>query len=183
VHFSVSEDWLIPAERVPSPNCDQRPVASSLDLIVIHNISLPPKQYGTRKVLEFFCNQLDCNSHPYFAQLKDVRVSSHLFIRRNGDVVQFVPFNLRAWHAGQSNFQGRNACNDFSIGIELEGSDDDPFEAAQYDNLIAVVQCLLRHYPSLSAKAIVGHSDIAPGRKTDPGPLFDWLRLRSAIST
>jgi AmpD protein len=133
-------------------------------------------------VRQFFCNQLDCSAHPYFQQLKDMRVSSHLLIQRDGAITQFVPFDQRAWHAGESNHRGRKACNDFSIGIELEGSDDEAYEDAQYTVLIDVVQCLLRNYTSLSPTAIVGHSDIAPTRKTDPGPAFDWQRLRSALA-
>ena len=179
---TITDHWLDQAERVLSPNCDQRPPSASLDLIVIHNISLPPKHYGGDHIKQFFCNQLDCDSHEYFAQLRTLRVSSHLLIDRRGQLTQFVPFNQRAWHAGVSSYQQRSACNDFSIGIELEGADDDPFVQAQYTSLIAVTQCLLNRYPSLTREAIVGHSDIAPGRKTDPGPCFDWQQYRQGLS-
>lgn len=182
VPHTLTNHWLQQAEHVESPNCDQRPDGVSLDLIVIHNISLPPKEYGNNNIRRFFCNELDCDSHPYFSQLRDMRVSSHLLIQRNGAAIQFVPFDRRAWHAGVSDYYGREACNDFSIGIELEGCDDEPYEDIQYDNLIAIIQCLLQNYSSLSPEAIVGHSDIAPGRKTDPGPAFDWPRLRKSLA-
>ena len=182
MRFSIANHWLNPAQREYSPNCDQRPAGATLDLIVIHNISLPPKQYGNDYVRQFFCNQLDYDLHPYFSHIKNLKVSAHLLIQRDGGVIQFVPFNERAWHAGESNFQGRSACNDFSIGIELEGSDDDPYTEQQYSNVFAIIDCLLQSYATLSARAIVGHSDIAPGRKTDPGPAFDWPRLRARLS-
>ena len=180
--FTLRDHWLEPALHCLSPNFDQRPAATDVDLIVIHNISLPPNEYGGDYVQRFFCNQLDCSAHPYFEQLRDLRVSSHLFIRRNGELLQFVALNQRAWHAGVSQFEGRSACNDFSIGIELEGSDIEPYEDAQYGALAAVVACLLQHYPMLTSERIVGQSDIAPLRKTDPGAGFDWLRFRRDLS-
>jgi len=181
VHFTISDHWLRPAEHISSPNCDARPDEATLDLIVIHNISLPPKQYGNGYIQQFFCNELDCQRHPYFLEIKDLRVSAHLLIQRNGAVTQFVPFDKRAWHAGESNYKGRTVCNNFSIGIELEGADDEPYADNQYHTLTGVVRCLLHRYDGLSAEAIVGHSDIAPNRKTDPGPAFDWQRFRSAL--
>ena len=162
--FTISNHWLNPAEHLPSPNFDSRPDDASLDLIVIHNISLPPKHYGNNYIKDFFCNRLDCSAHPYFQGIKDLQVSSHLLIQRTGAVVQFVAFNQRAWHAGESSYQGRSACNDFSIGIELEGADDEAYENIQYHSLTQVVSCLLHRYDSLSGDAIVGHSDIAPER-------------------
>ena len=181
VPLTLRDHRLLEAEQVPSPNCDERPSGATLDLIVIHNISLPPKQYGNGNIQRLFCNQLDCTSHPYFKDLQTLRVSAHLLVNREGDLSQFVPFHRRAWHAGISAYRGREACNDFSIGIELEGSDDESFTDSQYSTLIAAVQCLLDGDTSLSADAIVGHSDIAPGRKTDPGPAFDWQRFRAGL--
>ena len=166
---------------VPSPNVDERPADCGLELIVIHNISLPPGDFGQGYVHELFTNQLDCSAHPYFEEIKDLHVSSHLLIERSGKLTQFVPFSQRAWHAGQSNFQGRNCCNDFSIGIELEGTDDTEYTDEQYRVLSAVIVSLQMAYPTLSSQNIVGHCDIAPGRKTDPGNAFNWQRLRSQI--
>lgn len=165
------------AEYLPSPNKNERPAECSIDLIVIHNISLPPGQYGTHHVQKFFLNQLDVSVHPYFEKIQSLRVSSHLFIDRKGELTQFVPFNERAWHAGESVYQGRTGCNDFSIGIELEGTDTEVYTQQQYDQLNQVLTCLLAHYPSLSADRIVGHCDIAPERKTDPGCAFDWDQI------
>ncbi len=173
---------LVGARHVPSPNCDARPATVEPELIVIHNISLPPSAFGTPWIEKFFCNELDADAHPYFKEICDMQVSAHILIRRDGEVVQFVPFMKRAWHAGQSSYQGRECCNDFSIGIELEGTDHIPYENKQYEALGRVISTLLRAYPSLSAERIVGHSDIAPGRKTDPGPAFDWQRLDTALN-
>lgn len=170
--------WLSGVRKKASPNYDHRPAASNIDLLVIHNISLPPEQFGGSSILKFFSNQLDTQAHPYFAQLKGVRVSSHFLIRRDGNIVQFVPCSQRAWHAGVSTWQARTRCNDFSIGIELEGSDTVPFADAQYTALIRLTRLLQRVYP---IRDIVGHSDIAPGRKTDPGPFFDWARYRKFL--
>ena len=163
---------------VPSPNADARPQRCSVDLIVIHNISLPPGEFGRGCVQRLFTNTLDENEHPYFAEIKNLRVSSHLFIERTGKLTQFVPFNQRAWHAGESSFNGRERCNDFSIGIELEGTDDIEYTDEQYRVLNAVITSLQMMYPGLNRQNIVGHCDIAPGRKTDPGVAFDWNRLR-----
>lgn len=168
---------LVGGEYVPSPNCDPRP-PGAIELLVIHNISLPPDQFGGPHIVNFFTNQLDTGHHPYFQQLKDVRVSSHFLIRRDGRTIQLVPCRQRAWHAGVSNWQGRGRCNDFSIGIELEGSDFVPFTDRQYAALARLTRCLQRVYP---IRSIAGHSDIAPERKTDPGPYFDWPRYRSLI--
>lgn len=171
--------WFSGVYKLASPNHDHRPLGVAIDMLVIHNISLPPDQFGGAGILDFFTNQLDVALHPYYAQLKDVKVSSHFLIRRDGGIVQFVPCRQRAWHAGVSSWQGRSRCNDFSIGIELEGSDFVRFADAQYAALADLTRRLLRAYP---IRSIVGHSDIAPGRKTDPGPFFDWTRYRSLIS-
>lgn len=164
----------------PSPNHDERPEGLGIELIVIHAISLPPCYFGGGFVQDFFLNQLDPGLHPYFAEISDMRVSAHLLIERNGQLRQFVPFQQRAWHAGQSSWRGRTRCNDFSLGIELEGCDAQVFTIAQYDSLAAVVGWL-QGYLGLPDEVdrVVGHSDIAPGRKTDPGPGFDWSYLRS----
>jgi AmpD protein len=161
-----------------SDHCDLRLCPDDLALIVVHGISLPPGQFGGDDVLDLFQGTLDCHKHPYYAQLKGVRVSSHLFIRRDGEVVQFVPFHLRAWHAGMSRFANRTACNDFSIGIELEGTDTGSYTDTQYESLNAVLVALRDAYPSLAQAPVVGHSDIAPQRKTDPGLGFDWGRVK-----
>jgi AmpD protein len=166
---------LQPARYIPSPNCDERPPGSSIDLLVIHNISLPPGEYGSNGVIELFTNCLDPDAHPYYQTIRDARVSSHFFIRRNGAVIQFVPCGQRAWHAGVSSWQGRERCNDFSIGIELEGSDFEPFSEIQYAVLAELTRALQEAY---LIENITGHEDIAPGRKTDPGPYFDWDRYR-----
>lgn len=181
VTFSINEGWLWPAAHTPSPNFDSRPSDCAVDLLVIHNISLPPGEFGTGRVQQFFCNDLDCTQHPYFQQLVDLRVSAHLLIEREGAVTQFVSFDDRAWHAGQSSYQGRTRCNDFSIGIELEGCDDVPYSAAQYEILAAVTHSLMKAYPGITPQRITGHSDIAPDRKTDPGPAFDWDRYLRAL--
>ena len=162
------------AAQMSSPNFDARP-ANEISLIVIHNISLPPSQYGGSGIIELFTNCLNPNEHPYYAEIYTRRVSSHFLIRRDGALVQFVSTLQRAWHAGVSNWQGRERCNDFSVGIELEGSDFEAFEATQYKTLKQLIACLNKSYP---IKAIVGHSDIAPGRKTDPGPYFDWEKIK-----
>lgn len=165
------------ARQVPSPNCDDRPLDGLIELIVVHNISLPPGEFGGEGINNLFTNSLDVNEHPFYLGIAGLRVSAHVLIRRSGEVVQYVPFHRRAWHAGQSEYCGRTACNDFSVGIELEGIDDRAYEEVQYQMLAGVIKSLLDTYITLSAQSIVGHSDIAPGRKTDPGPLFDWLLL------
>ena len=166
------------AQYIASPNCDARPPDTAIDLLVIHNISLPPRVFGGDAVIDFFMNRLDPHAHPYFESIAALRVSAHFFIRRNGALLQFVPCVQRAWHAGQSAWCGRTRCNDFSIGIELEGSDDIPYTDAQYQRLGALARALHASYPIVSS---VGHSDIAPGRKTDPGPEFDWPRFRRLL--
>jgi AmpD protein len=163
---------------VPSPNCDARPEGEAITLLVVHNISLPPGEFGGDGVIELFCNRLDPAAHPYYAGLQGLRVSAHFFIRRDGELIQFVPCGQRAWHAGASLWCGRERCNDFSIGVELEGTDDLPYGDAQYATLAALTRQLQAAYP---ITAITGHSDIAPGRKTDPGPAFDWARFRSDL--
>lgn len=170
-----------PARLCPSPNQDSRPAGCEPELIIIHGISLPPGEYGGQYVEQLFTNTLNWEAHPYFAEIKGLKVSAHLFIRRDGSVVQFVPFNRRAWHAGASCFRDRHNCNDFSIGIELEGDDDTPYSDAQYVTLIKVIRTLQRAYTSLCTRHIAGHCDIAPDRKSDPGPAFDWLRLYDGL--
>jgi N-acetyl-anhydromuramoyl-L-alanine amidase len=170
--------WLQGARRVPSPNCDERPRGEAIRLIVVHNISLPPGEFGGPGVEQLFSNRLDPAEHPYYAGIRGLRVSAHFLVRRDGELVQFVPCGLRAWHAGASHWCGREGCNDFSIGIELEGTDDLPFTDSQYRVLADLVSLLKTAYP---IEGLAGHSDIAPGRKTDPGPHFDWGRLRSLL--
>ena len=169
------------AEQLASPHCDARP-ANEVSLLVVHNISLPPGEFGGGYIDGLFLGRLDASAHPYFATIAHLKVSAHACIFRDGRVTQYVPTTLRAWHAGESSFDGRMRCNDFSIGIELEGTDEQPFTDAQYDALAAMARAALHVYPQLTAKRIVGHSNIAPGRKTDPGPCFDWLRFRTSLS-
>lgn len=177
--FLLSEDgWADNAARMPSPNFDARADGTAVSLLVIHNISLPPGQFGGNAIEDLFCNRLDCDAHPYFDQLRALRVSAHFLIRRDGEVMQFVSANDRAWHAGISTFCGRERCNDFSIGIELEGTDFEPFDARQYDSLVVLTHALRARYPLTD---VAGHEHIAPGRKTDPGPFFDWDRFRKSL--
>jgi AmpD protein len=176
IHGSIDGGWLDAADRCLSPNCNRRPDPADVSLLVIHNISLPPGEYGTGCVHQFFCNELDCEAHPYFDEIRGMEVSSHLLIERDGSMTQFVSFEDRAWHAGASIFCGRENCNDFSIGIELEGCDTEAYTDAQYNSLAFVTGELMRAYPGITRDRITGHSDIAPGRKTDPGPAFDWKR-------
>jgi len=171
-----------PARQCPSPNQDARPGDADTSLIVLHSISLPPGEFGGHEIEQLFTNRLDWDGHPYFAEIRGLEVSAHLLIRRDGELVQFVPLTERAWHAGASCFQGQNTCNDYSIGIELEGADEIAYDERQYDALIKVLASMLRTYPRLSARRVAAHSDIAPGRKTDPGPAFDWLRLYDGLS-
>jgi N-acetyl-anhydromuramoyl-L-alanine amidase len=173
---------LTGVRQVLSPHRDERPAGVQPDLIVMHNISLPPDEFGGPWIERLFNGDLPPDLHPYFAEIHGMRVSSHVLIRRDGEILQFVPFHERAWHAGASTFEGRSACNDFSIGIELEGTDALPFEAVQYAQAGAVIRALLAAYPTLGVERVVGHSDIAPGRKTDPGAAFSWPGLRAAIS-
>lgn len=165
------------ASFIASPNHDDRPDPEDLSLIVIHNISLPPQKFGGEFITQLFTNCLCEDDHPFFAEISHLRVSSHVLIRRNGEIVQYVPFHKRAWHSGLSCFQGREVCNDFSVGIELEGTDFEPFCDAQYETLTALIASLQQQYPSLKNAPITGHEHIAPGRKTDPGPYFDWARV------
>jgi N-acetyl-anhydromuramoyl-L-alanine amidase len=173
---------MLGARQVVSPNCDARPAGVEADLIVVHGISLPPGDFGGPWIERLFTNSLPLDEHPYFAEIGAMRVSSHLAVARDGGVTQFVRFTDRAWHAGQSSYNGRDACNDFSIGVELEGVDTVPYEAAQYQALAEIVAALCQAYPRLAPERLVGHSDIAPGRKTDPGPAFDWPLARAAIA-
>lgn len=178
---SIVDGCLEGARQMCSPNHNDRPDEDDISLLVVHNISLPPGEFGGAYIEHFFANQLDASQHPYFKTIEDLQVSSHLFIRREGEVVQFVPFHKRAWHAGVSSFNGRTNCNDFSIGIELEGTDTTEYTDTQYSVLAKVTQMLLSHYPQLNQQAIAGHCDIAPGRKTDPGEAFDWQKYFSLI--
>ena len=167
------------ARQIASPNFDDRPAGTRITLAVVHGISLPPGKFGGRAVEKLFTNRLDAAAHPYFASLAGLRVSAHFFVRRDGRLLQFVPCAKRAWHAGVSSWKGRERCNDYSIGIELEGTDDTPYAQAQYAMLARLVKALRRRYPIAD---VVGHSDVAAGRKTDPGPAFDWLRLRRLVA-
>ncbi|GLZ84018.1 N-acetyl-anhydromuranmyl-L-alanine amidase [Metapseudomonas resinovorans] len=180
MQLDLASGWCQGISHCPSPNFNCRP-QGEVSLLVIHNISLPPAQFGTGKVQEFFQNRLDPAEHPYFEGIRDLKVSAHFLIERDGAVTQFVSCNERAWHAGVSLFDGRDNCNDFSLGIELEGTDDLPFTEPQYAALIALVEQLRLVFPTITPERICGHSDIAPGRKTDPGPAFDWARLRAAL--
>lgn len=174
-----TQGWLQPSDQValrPSPNFNERPSDTDVSLLVIHNITLPPGQFGTPYITDLFLNQLDTAADPWFVNVEGLKVSAHFVIDRLGHITQFVSCDERAWHAGASSFEGCEQCNDFSIGIELEGTDDVPFEDAQYERLAALTQCLRTRYPLTAA---TGHSDIAPGRKTDPGPFFDWSRFKT----
>jgi AmpD protein len=181
-HVDAATALLTDVVYRPSPHCDARPPGCAVDLIVIHGISLPPGKFGGPYITQLFTHQLDAAADPYFKTLAGLQVSSHLLLRRDGQVIQYVPFDKRAWHAGESRYQGRVRCNDFSIGIELEGTDDIPYTDVQYTQLAEVVAGLLHCYPALSAQHIVGHSDIAPGRKTDPGTSFAWSRFRDLLT-
>lgn len=178
--FQVIEGQLIGARQIASPNYNARPAHSEIELLVVHNISLPPSQFGGGYIEQFFQNELDWSLHPYFQTIQGMQVSTHLLILRSGEVLQFVNFNQRAWHSGRSTYLGKKECNDYSIGIELEGSDDLPFQEIQYQVLAHVVTVLQATYPKL-LQHVAGHSDIARGRKTDPGPYFDWLKIRRLI--
>lgn len=179
--FQVVNGQLIGARQVPSPNYNQRPENTEIQLIVIHNISLPPSQFGGGYIEQFFQNQLDWSIHPYFQTIQGMQVSTHLLILRTGEIIQFVNFNDRAWHAGRSSYLGKVECNDYSIGIELEGSDDRDFEEVQYQQLVDVVAALQLAYPKTDHH-LAGHSDIAPGRKIDPGTHFEWQRFREDLT-
>ncbi len=182
----IRNGWLDTSQlqactRLASPNFNERPPGVDIDLLVIHNISLPPGCYGGSHVSRFFCNELDSKEHPYFETIADLQVSAHCFIDRLGKIIQFVSFDDRAWHAGVSEFCGRNNCNDFSIGIELEGTDSEAYTDAQYETLVGLTKMIFNEYPGINPERIVGHSDIAPGRKTDPGAAFDWQRYKKNL--
>ena len=179
----IQDGWWPVARRLVSPNANLRPPSTQVSLLVIHNISLPPGQYGGCYVEQFFTNQLDPGAHPYFATIHSSQVSAHCMIDRLGQAVQFVPFHQRAWHAGRSSFDGVPECNDYSIGIELEGTDHQAYSANQYQTLVRLTRDLMRNFPAITQDRIVGHSDIAPGRKTDPGPAFNWALYRQLLNT
>ena len=174
--MQIKDHILKGARFLESPNFNERPFNTQISLIVIHSISLPPKKYNTNHIEKFFLNDLDFSLDEFYKTIKNVKVSSHILIKRTGEIIQFVPFNKRAWHAGESSYNGVDNCNDYSIGIELEGSDDDAFEDIQYENLSLLTSVLMQEYTGINKNNIIGHSDIAPGRKTDPGNLFDWDR-------
>jgi AmpD protein len=173
--------WIVGVRRVLSPNHDERPSGTELGLIVVHGISLPPGEFGNGWIDRLFCNDLPADAHPYFATMHHLTVSAHVLVARDGTLTQYVPFDRRAWHAGKSEHCGRSGCNDFSIGIELEGTDELPYSSSQYRALGKLIAALRRAYPPLRRAEIVGHSDIAPGRKTDPGPAFDWNELEREL--
>jgi AmpD protein len=179
--MNIEDGTVRDARQVASPNHDARPSGTTIDLLVVHGISLPPGEYGGPYIEQFFTNALDPAAHPYFATIDSLRVSSHLLVRRNGELVQFVNLQDRAWHAGSSSFAGRERCNDFSIGVELEGADEIAYEDAQYARLADMATALMREFPAITPARIRGHSDIAPGRKTDPGSAFDWIRFRALL--
>ena len=178
----LDDGWVHGARRCPSPNFNARPAGDDVSLLVIHNISLPPGRFSGHYIDDLFCNRLDCDAHPYFDGLRGLQVSAHFLLRRSGELVQYVSIHDRAWHAGRSSYGGRENCNDFSIGIELEGTEDRPYTRRQYRRLVALTVLLLRACPGLSPERIAGHADIAPGRKTDPGPAFDWTGYRQALA-
>lgn len=179
--ITIANGIVSTARQVASPNCDARPAGTEIDLLVIHGISLPPGEFGGPHIERFFTNRLDSTAHPYFAEVEGLRVSSHLLVRRDGELVQFVNLHDRAWHAGVSTYCGRSACNDFSIGIELEGTDDIAYTDVQYRRLAEVARAIIQTWPAITPGRICGHCDIAPGRKTDPGSSFDWQRFRRLL--
>ncbi|ROO31371.1 1,6-anhydro-N-acetylmuramyl-L-alanine amidase AmpD [Salinisphaera orenii] len=179
----IEAGWLTGVRRLPSPNWDARPAGTAVDTLVVHGITLPPGCFGHGQVDALFSNRLVPAAHPFYRRIADLRVSAHALIERTGRITQYVAFDARAWHAGRSRFDGRDAVNDFGVGVELEGTDDCPYSPAQYRALGAVAGSLLRAYPELTSARIVGHSDIAPGRKTDPGPAFDWALFRRLLES
>jgi AmpD protein len=183
INLDLATGWLENVRHCPSPNYDQRPERNEIDLLVIHSISLPPCEFGAHYIDDLFMNRLDPQAHPYFADIVNLRVSAHVLIRRTGEMVQYVSFWDRAWHAGQSCFQGRKVCNDFSIGIELEGCDDAAYTEIQYRELVKLIKILQQAYPNIKQSNIVGHCHIAPARKTDPGEWFEWEKLFAQLST
>lgn len=174
-----AEGVLAGAVQVPSPNCDERPADAAVSLLVVHNISLPPGQFGGEAILQLFTNTLDFAAHPYYETLRDLNVSAHFLVRREGELIQLVPCAKRAWHAGSSSWRGRERCNDFSVGVELEGADDQAYSESQYSRLAELLVALCRRYPIVD---VVGHIDAAPGRKTDPGSAFDWGHFRELLA-
>lgn len=178
--MKIHDGWLNNVTHIPSPYHDDRPEGEEPTLLVIHNISLPPGQFGGPYINQLFTGTLNPGEHPFFDEIKHLRVSAHCLIRRDGEIIQYVPFNKRAWHAGQSNYQGREKCNDYSIGIELEGTDYEAFTEAQYVTLTKLTRLLITEFPQIEQN-ITGHSDIAPHRKTDPGPYFDWQHYKNAL--
>lgn len=181
--LDLATGLLMDTLYVPSPNADDRPEGTEISLIVIHGISMPPGEFGGPHIEALFTNRLDPDAHPFFASIEGLKVSAHILIRRDGEVVQFVPLHRRAWHAGESCFQDRKRCNDFSIGIELEGADTVPYTEAQYAQLADLIECLMRNYTAITPERITGHSDIAPQRKTDPGPAFEWSKLHHELES
>lgn len=179
--LEIKDGWLVGERHVPSPNFNERPLNTPVSLLVIHNISLPPSQFDGHYIEDFFCNKLAADDHPYFKKICDMQVSAHCLIKRSGELIQFVNFAKRAWHAGKSQFNGEEDCNNYSIGIELEGTDHTPYTEAQYAALVSLSQKLLLDYPLINLDRITGHEHIAPGRKTDPGPSFDWQKYKNAI--
>ncbi|MDC9727805.1 MAG: 1,6-anhydro-N-acetylmuramyl-L-alanine amidase AmpD [Methyloprofundus sp.] len=179
--MEIKQHQLTSATQIKSPNFDDRPNEQDISLIVIHCISLPEGCFNTPHIKQLFCNQLQAKDHPSFKAICELKVSSHILIDRNGKITQYVPFNKRAWHAGLSQYKNRTACNDFSIGIELEGTDKTSYTPKQYQQLTQLIKCLITHYPKLNKQSITGHSDIAPQRKTDPGEFFDWDLLKAAL--
>tara|TARA_Y100001935_G_C17290560_1_gene503047 strand:- start:266 stop:811 length:546 start_codon:yes stop_codon:yes gene_type:complete len=178
----TTDIWLSNVTRTPSPNFNSRPKNQNVDLIIIHCISLPPGIFKGNSIEKFFKNKLDFNSHPYFKEIKNLKVSSHFLIRRDGHIQQFVALNKRAWHAGESNFLGKKDCNDYSIGIELEGTEDTNFEEIQYKNLINLTENIIKYFPLITLDRIIGHSEVSPNRKTDPGQFFDWKKYKNSIN-
>ena len=176
-----SDGRIHPARALASPNCDARPAGVEPRLLLLHGISLPPGEFGGRAIEDLFCNRLDWDAHPYFSEIRGLEVSAHLLLRRDGSLTQFVPLTMRAWHAGASSFRGEPCCNDYSIGIEVEGEDETPYDERQYAVLPMIVRSILAAYPAISAREIAAHADVAPARKTDPGPAFDWFRLYDAL--
>jgi len=183
MHIDITSGLVDEARQQSSPNCDLRPNEKDIALIIIHGISLPPGKFAGDYIDQLFCNKLNPDEHPYFKDISGLRVSSHILIRRDGEIVQYVPFQKRAWHAGVSSYKDREGCNDFSIGVEMEGDDETPYTVIQYRVLSKLIRQLIQSYPNLNAETIAGHSDIAPGRKTDPGEAFDWERLNTLLSS
>ena len=180
--FTITDHHVDQAKFIESPNFSDRPAGVKPTLLVIHNISLPPGKFGGPYIADFFQNRLDTSKHPFFEEIADLQVSSHLFLDREGQLIQFVDLNKKAWHAGISEFEGQKECNDFAIGIELEGTDTEPYSDKQYLSLISLTNCLIESYSGISTERIVGHSDIAPSRKTDPGASFDWSRYKNSLA-